>query len=646
VMFRLFMLLIAVSGFSYASDFSSANQSGKDFANSINNSSLNNLAKDIDPNDIPGYQGINVDAKQYYGDAGIEDKARAKSLSDPTAQFMNDARVNQPDFNISRQNDPLFKRYDEVTELSHGLSDSYSGCIDLPVGTADVTKHLTKYCDVNYHQDTINFDCDRAANVNCSNPNAGQPNPYTKSSFIVSGDAGMTFNTSNNIIFTYGSERKNRHGDCKDFNNTIKFWISDVNDITEFKLLETKYDDWLFIWVNNNVAFQAIGSSATIGLDKGWAYPGTYTCEKRGIHRKSFNVDAKSRLRNGWNYISIRHKVGGGGNAWMKFRIRRNHGCTKKTTYTWSCPSGESHLSGTYKSSQCVQGASTKYVKGFPFYRSCWKRKYSYFRLSAPYPVRDPECGKHVASGCGQIGTTCVSHNGNFCVKEQLKYSCPYTDSARHVSMCGDQMVCPDGGCTSEYGQTYQPQTQEFKEAATGMAVAESIASEINHDNLTVFSGKVLKCSKRSYGAGNCCKDSGWGLDAGLNSCSSEEKELGLAKQANQTHYVDNYCNDRDDILGCLSRKYYHCKFPSKLARIIVEQGYPQLGKGWGNRHAPNCDGFTTEEIERLDFNLMDLSEFYADVEQDAANGSVPNAGNLANELKNKIKNMFPEVKE
>ena len=49
--------------------------------------------------------------------------------------------------------------------------------------------------------------------------------------------------------------------------------------------------------------------------------------------------------------------------------------------------------------------------------------------------------------------------------------------------------------------------------------------------------------------------------------------------------------------------------FGSKLGRILQQQGRAQLGIGWGD-----CRGFTVAEVERIDFDRLDLSEFTEDL--------------------------------
>ncbi|MDD5395011.1 MAG: conjugal transfer protein TraN [Thiothrix sp.] len=108
-------------------------------------------------------------------------------------------------------------------------------------------------------------------------------------------------------------------------------------------------------------------------------------------------------------------------------------------------------------------------------------------------------------------------------------------------------------------------------------------------------------------------------------SCTEDEAYLQMKRGSNLCHYVGTYCSGR--FLGyCYERKQSYCCFNSRLARIIQEQGRPQLGKGWGGGDSPNCSGFTPDELERLDFGAMDLSEFMAEI---LANVKVPDASTV-----------------
>lgn len=92
--------------------------------------------------------------------------------------------------------------------------------------------------------------------------------------------------------------------------------------------------------------------------------------------------------------------------------------------------------------------------------------------------------------------------------------------------------------------------------------------------------------------------------------CEPKEQTLMLKKGQKLCHYVGTYCSKK--VVTCVERKESYCCYNSPLARILQEQGRPQLGKGWGSAQNPQCEGFTQDELERLDFDAMDLSEFEA----------------------------------
>jgi conjugal transfer mating pair stabilization protein TraN len=68
--------------------------------------------------------------------------------------------------------------------------------------------------------------------------------------------------------------------------------------------------------------------------------------------------------------------------------------------------------------------------------------------------------------------------------------------------------------------------------------------------------------------------------------------------------------------------------YNSKLARIINEQGKPQLGKA-----KSDCSGFTPEELSLLDFSRIDFTEFINDVKQ---NVTVPDTSSLQSTVQQK----------
>lgn len=126
-------------------------------------------------------------------------------------------------------------------------------------------------------------------------------------------------------------------------------------------------------------------------------------------------------------------------------------------------------------------------------------------------------------------------------------------------------------------------------------------------------------------------------------SCDQNEQLLGLKKGQNLCHYVGDYCSSK--FLGvCLEKTQGYCCYNSRLARIINEQGRPQLGKGWGSAEHPQCDGFTQDEFSHLDFSRIDMSEFINDVMSRVVppNGSGLSSG-VQNSVQTKIQNYYDQ---
>lgn len=121
-----------------------------------------------------------------------------------------------------------------------------------------------------------------------------------------------------------------------------------------------------------------------------------------------------------------------------------------------------------------------------------------------------------------------------------------------------------------------------------------------------------------------------------LMACEPEEQQLGMHKGANLCKYVGDYCSNK--VFGvCLETTQAYCCYNSKLAKIINEQGKPQIGKGWGSAESPQCDGFTTAEFQKIDFSKIDMSEFVGDI---MAATELPDVGKLSSTIAEKMKNV------
>lgn len=104
--------------------------------------------------------------------------------------------------------------------------------------------------------------------------------------------------------------------------------------------------------------------------------------------------------------------------------------------------------------------------------------------------------------------------------------------------------------------------------------------------------------------------------------CDQGDIQTGMQAASKDCHYIGDYCEKKWPMVGCVQKAKSYCCFNTKMARIIHEQGRPQLVSfgadgGWGVPSAPNCRGFTPDEFQYLDFSRIDLSEYFEDIQKD-----------------------------
>ena len=209
-------------------------------------------------------------------------------------------------------------------------------------------------------------------------------------------------------------------------------------------------------------------------------------------------------------------------------------------------------------------------------------------------------------------------------------------DDAGAGGRCGGVTYCVGAGCE----RVDTPANTGFVPAVAQLnMVMEMGGDEFDRGNMSIFAGEHRACTIRFLGGQNCCTDSGVLLEIGLTGCEVEEIELAEARAAGVTHYLGEYCAKR--FLGiCRRRDRAWCVFTSELGRILHEQARPQLGMNW-----EDCDGFSIAEIQRIDFDRVDLSEF-TDTLLDTSKApgiSLPDAGTTGAAMRNRIGEFYRE---
>ena len=203
---------------------------------------------------------------------------------------------------------------------------------------------------------------------------------------------------------------------------------------------------------------------------------------------------------------------------------------------------------------------------------------------------------------------------------------------AQSGGACGSVRYCVGADC-----ETVRPLASDgFVDAASRLNLVMELGGDgFDRSGLQFFKGERKACKIRLGGLADCCKNSG--LLVGLGNCSSAERELARERHDGNTRYLGEFCTRR--ILGiCITRERAWCVFGSKLGRIMQEQARAQLGVGWGS-----CRGLTVAEVENVDFDVLDLGEFTADLLDGGKEPSValPDAGGTQSLMRDRVRAFY-----
>ena len=201
---------------------------------------------------------------------------------------------------------------------------------------------------------------------------------------------------------------------------------------------------------------------------------------------------------------------------------------------------------------------------------------------------------------------------------------------------CGSVSWCAGADCETK---SIQANTGFVDSAAKLNMVMELGGEEFDRGNLLFFRGERRACRIRWGGLADCCKNSG--LLVGLGKCTESERLLAQERHAGNTHYLGVRCAKR--IFGvCVRKERVWCVFGSKLGRILQEAARAQLGIGWNS-----CRGFTVQEMERIDLEAVDLSEFTSNLVDGASEPDVtlPETGAARGTMRERVRDFYSKNK-
>ena len=287
------------------------------------------------------------------------------------------------------------------------------------------------------------------------------------------------------------------------------------------------------------------------------------------------------------------------------------------------------------QSETCTAPNETRVINGLSVTRPCWEWSRTY-QCSGRRPANDcsaldgrPECSfSH---------DECLSYDadGTTCNVYDRWYQCTTPDTGEApppAYVCAGDLYCIDGECTTVQREA----STEFKDAMVAMNVMGELGNEFDPNQLKIFSGENLKCTKKVFGLSNCCSGKGVPLLTPWL-CNSQDRDVDKKDDAGLCYYAGTYCSDK--VLGiCVTRKQSYCCYGSKLVRILNEQGKAQLGMDWGEAKEPDCEGFLIEQFQQLDLSRMDFSEVYAEFAEAA---KLPDEIEMSIQIQEKIESYY-----
>ena len=271
----------------------------------------------------------------------------------------------------------------------------------------------------------------------------------------------------------------------------------------------------------------------------------------------------------------------------------------------------------------CASGPETRDINGKNVYRDCWEWQENYVCLASEITS---DCGIYEEdASCYEATSECIliAPDGS-CSEYSVKFICG-TDNPEILGECSAINVCI--GDTCEAFEVEVEPNNDFAMAASWLNVLDEMSSDSTSNALlsdvAIFNGEGQGCRIGGGGLLNCCNDTG-AFNGVFGDCTEGELSLIDRQQAKATHYVGSYCSSR--LLLCFQTKYVYCMYNSKIARVIQEEVHRLSNKSWGTARAPQCGGFTIEELETLNFSKMDLSEVFDDALNEAI---IPNADEI-----------------
>lgn len=276
-------------------------------------------------------------------------------------------------------------------------------------------------------------------------------------------------------------------------------------------------------------------------------------------------------------------------------------------------------------------------INGETIIKPCWKYQYTY---ECKYPV-EVGCEPLLKQGCTPLNSKCifsVNHEReDKCYIWEQKYQCPLVEDNIQQATKYVRPFCLEGECFNHDYESNNEMLESVAQLDIFAQMQKDIATDLNY----IFKGTAQGCNRLCLGIKNCCKLSSWGKDLGLVGCSETEEQLADNRRRGLCVEVGTFCAERVPITGiCLRKKTNFCCFSSKLTKAIQTQGRAQLFMNFGTAKEPDCRGLTVDELTRIDFSKLNLTDAFSDLKP-----QLKDPTELNQKLQQKLKDLQQDFK-
>ncbi len=263
---------------------------------------------------------------------------------------------------------------------------------------------------------------------------------------------------------------------------------------------------------------------------------------------------------------------------------------------------------------QMIPSPETKTIQNRPVFRDSWMREL----LFSCEPDSDSPCAKLRNQGGVLMSKNCQEENPlGECDLWKKTYDLGKLAAYQQSALSIDKTPLWENDDSLDF---HPKKSTDFGSSVTTLSFfaelehqMEENGTDFQEHNIKLFKGDKLKCQRTFLGGSifDCCsKMKGLANKAKLAACNTDEKRLAENRDQGKCRHVGSH----KEKLGTVTTQVFCC-FPTKLARVIHEQGRKQLGIKWGTSEKPKCRGFTLYELQRLDFTKIDLTEVVDDLQ-------------------------------